>query len=459
MSLLSKIDEVLRLDESGLRNIKDLTKEYKEAEVYFHIDLDGVTSAIAIKEYLKRFGIKTVKAHPIQYGSKEYAIPKPKKGKLAVMVDFAHGKPVMNIHTDHHDNQVGADVTAQKGATSFVKTPANAAYISQVLSPQEIFPPRDVKIISTVDSADFSSQGLTPDDIMRAAFSVDRKKTVEKNHQAMGLVTNKLLLAYKNKPGFLSELVLNSKPSLQNMFINITKMAKAAGYVTPEDIRKNQKEYVASQKVNPNVNMVGKTIVQWGGGKLMKPGAYDRYTPFKNNPDAEYIVIAWPLGLIQVAKNPFQPGENPHHLGDLAQKVLSKHKSFMQRTKVDVGRMKWLFDEEIKRGTYDRLGFRISDLFALFKGKIKTDRKTSREDWKRLARVMSRPYSNMRFEDKDFVKDFYVNFWDLVQAQSGGHKDITNISGLNFMGKGYVDFMKKLQADFAKEMKTKRLKA
>jgi hypothetical protein len=244
MNIINRIDQALTLDESGLRNISDLTKDYKEAELYFHIDLDGVTSAIAIKEYLKGYGIRVIDAHPIQYGGREYAVPRPKKGKLAVMVDFAHGKPVMHIHTDHHDDQVGADVTKAKGAVSFVKTPSNAAFISQVLSPTEIFPPKDVKIISTVDSADFSSQGLMPDDIMRAAFSVDKKKSIEKNHQAMGLVTNKLLLTYKNKPNFLSDLVMASKPSLLNMFINIKKLAKAAGYVTPEDIQKRLKRSV-----------------------------------------------------------------------------------------------------------------------------------------------------------------------------------------------------------------------
>ena len=89
-------------------------------------------------------------------------MPKPKNKTLVCMVDFAHGKPVMNIHTDHHEGQIGVE----KGtSTSFVKTPSNAAYISQVLSPNDLFPPKDVKIISTVDSADFGSQDLTPDDI------------------------------------------------------------------------------------------------------------------------------------------------------------------------------------------------------------------------------------------------------------------------------------------------------
>ena len=39
---------------SGIRNIKQLAKKYKKAEIYFHIDLDGVTSALAMKEYLRK---------------------------------------------------------------------------------------------------------------------------------------------------------------------------------------------------------------------------------------------------------------------------------------------------------------------------------------------------------------------------------------------------------------------
>jgi len=458
MSLIDKIDEALRLNEMGLRNIRDLTKDYKEAVIYFHMDTDGVTSAIGIKNYLKNYGIKVTEAHPIQYGGKEYAIPKPKRNKLAVMVDFAHGKPIMHIHTDHHDNQVGADITAQKGAISFVKTPANAAYISQVLSPRDIFPPADTKIIATVDSADFASQGLTPDDIMRAAFKVSKKVDVEKNHRAAGLVVNKLLLTYKNKPGFLSELVLKANPSLISMYNVIKKLAKEAGYATPEDIKAHQQEYIEAQKKNPNVNMVGNTIVQYGGGVMRKPGSYDRYTPFKNNPDAQYIVIAWPLGLIQIAKNPFQSGENPHHLGDLAQSVLKRYKSRMMQ-QITLDNMKRIYDNDIKQGDRNAIGFRISDFFALFKGKIKTEKGTSRDDWKKLAAIMNRPFKSLRYDDKEFMKKFSVSFWDIVQASSGGHKDITNISGLNFMGKGYVDFLKELQNAFAKEMKTKRLKA
>ena len=209
MNLIERInlyEEVSHgLCESGIRNITNLAKTHKQAEIYFHKDLDGVTSAIGMKAYLARYGIKTIDAHTIQYGGEEYAVPKPRDKTLAVLVDFAHGKPVMNIHTDHHEGQIGVE----KGtSTSFVKTPSNAAYISQILSPQDLFPPKDTKIINTVDSADFASQGITPDDIFRAVFKVNKNIDISKNHRAMGFAVNKLTLAYKNKPDFLSKLVL-----------------------------------------------------------------------------------------------------------------------------------------------------------------------------------------------------------------------------------------------------------
>ena len=94
--LIRKIlkEEVLLL-ESGIRGIKDLVKRYKKAKIYYHMDLDGVTTAIAMKNYLEQHGIKVVDAELIQYGNKEFAIKKPDASGevMPVLVDFAHGKP------------------------------------------------------------------------------------------------------------------------------------------------------------------------------------------------------------------------------------------------------------------------------------------------------------------------------------------------------------------------------
>ncbi len=48
------------IKESGIRDINNLLKRYKEAKIYFHQDLDGVTTGIAMKKYLENQGFKVV---------------------------------------------------------------------------------------------------------------------------------------------------------------------------------------------------------------------------------------------------------------------------------------------------------------------------------------------------------------------------------------------------------------
>ena len=76
-------------------------------------------------------------------------------------------------------------------------------------------------------------------------------------------------------------------------------------------------------------------------------------------------------------------------------------------------------------------------------------------------------------EHKEMLDDIKVNAWDLIQSGSGGHKCITNISGLNFMGRSnrppkgnykynpdsedspYVKFTKMIQNEFVRLLQTK----
>jgi len=151
------------IKESGIRDISALRKRYKKAEIYFHQDLDGVTSALAMKKYLEDNGIKVIDVHVIQYGDKEFAVKKndAKGDIMPVLVDFAHGKPMFVIHTDHHDRQIGAEKGASK---QFRTASSNVETISQVVSPKDIFPSGDIELISTVDAAKFSA--TTPDEVV-----------------------------------------------------------------------------------------------------------------------------------------------------------------------------------------------------------------------------------------------------------------------------------------------------
>jgi len=427
--------------------------------------LDGVSSAIAIKNYLSRYGIKTIDTHVIQYGDKEYAVPKPKDKTLHVLVDFAHGKDaVMHIHTDHHEGQVGVS----KGtSTSFVHTPSNAAYISSVLNKSDAFPQEDLQLISMVDSADFAKNNITPDDVMRSAFNMDSKLDVSRNRMMMGLVCNKLILAYKNKPQFMERLVMMANPSLISMY-NITKyLAKKEGYRTPEELQAAMDNYIGIQKEKmsdtDNIRDIksiktgesmqfGNITVQYGSSALMSPKVlYDRYTVFKNHPDSVYLVMMWPVGLLQITKNPFrkktQESSNVH-LGELAQRVLEKWRSKLQSNEVSLEYIKRTFE---KKANEESMGFGFKDFLALFEKYAKGIE--GKEWWRNMiADITDKPYSELSLKQKSILRKVSVTAWDVIQAQSGGHKDITNISGLNFIGKGYVDIIKGMAVDAVKEL-------
>ena len=86
---------------------------------------------------------------------------------------------------------------------------------------------------------------------------------------------------------------------------------------------------------------------------------------------------------------------------------------------------------------------------------------------------MNKPTNQLTDEEFSILDKFGVNAWDLIQANSGGHKCITNISGLNYLGRSkrppqgyrpkgdpaddtpYIKFLKMLQRDFVAALQKK----
>jgi hypothetical protein len=467
MHITEKIDYILeeskqRIDESGLRNIKNLAKTHKEAEILYHQDTDGVCSAIAMKTYLEGYGINVTDAHMINYGDMEYSAPKPTPGKLIALVDFAHSKGTsVQIHTDHHDRQVGVD---KKTSTSFVHAASNTEYLSTIIPKSDSFPTEDLKVISMVDSADYAKNDITPDDVMRAAFGVNKNISVEKNRTYMGLVVNKLLLAYKNKKGFLDQLVLMSKPSLVSMYVTIKYLAKKEGYRSPEELQTAMDKYVdvqkglsstngklsdiKSMKAGQNIEF-GPIVVQYGSSMLTKPTVlYDRYTVFKNHSTSRYLVMVWPMGLIQVSQNPFNKTPNPYDLGELFQEVLKKYESKLKAIHVTLDYIKWSFEKKV---VDDSMGFGMNDFIALFK-EVAVGLEGSERWQNMLSDIVNKPNNKLTRKQTDIMKKVYVTGWDVIQAQSGGHKSISNCSGLSLLGKGYKEIMMDIVEDVVKEL-------
>jgi hypothetical protein len=459
------------INESGIRDINKLRKDFDKVIIVFHQDLDGVVSGIGMKNYFENYGFKVIDAHMIQYGDKEWELKKsnPNDKILYCLCDFAHGKPMFQIHLDHHDRQSGAEETK---STSFRQSRSNIETISQIVSPTDIFPTEDIKLISMVDSADFSRNDVDIDDVINYIFTLNKELPVGKNKVALGLVINKLLLAFKNKPGFLEELVMKSKPSLMSILQNIKRIMNERGFPAESVLQQNMKKYVEDMQDNPNVKVTDGIIVQYGGGDMFKPGSYDRYTPFKNYPDADFLVIAWPLGLVQASCNPFKKERELKgvNLGEIAQEVLSKWEGQLREREIPLSTIKWI--SESGRGFgQESVGFTFKDFVALYGNNYKT-KDNGKEELLHIGEMMEIPFKDLPEEHQKHLDDISVNAWDFIQSNSGGHKCITNISGLNYMGRparppkgqyyggdkkeaAYVTFTKMIQQEFVKKLKEK----
>lgn len=382
---------------ASMSDLSDVVGNTRKCEIYFHKDLDGVTSAIAMKQILwGQYKIETVDCHTIQYGGLEFAVQPPKPGNLAVLVDFAHSKPMFTIATDHHQEQVGAEDTK---STYYKHSRSNVETISGEIAKQEIFPQGDIEFIQTIDSANFLKYGITPDDIQQSILKIDKSQPIEKLKFTMGFVVNRLLLAYKNKRitvqskdgkrdhinrNFLECLLLDSNPNLYSMFNNIkhyitnAKTSDRLGRLaTPEDLQKNLFSYIDRMKTykDKSYDENYKIIQQYGGGDMIKPGSYDRYVVFRNTPESEFLCIVWPMGLIQVSCNPFKEKKlKDINLGEIAKEVLAKYEKTFKRYFISLEAIKQVYEtsqdwnqmQKAIGDDYEGIGFKFSDLEAFY---------------------------------------------------------------------------------------------
>jgi hypothetical protein len=224
-------------------------------------------------------------------------------------------------------------------------------------------------------------------------------------------------------------------------------------------------------ETSPNVKVIDNIIVQYGGGSMFNPGSYDRYTPFKNNPEADFLVIAWPLGLLQASCNPFKKERELKgvNLGDIAQEVLAKHENQLKSRMVPLSTIKYISEGSIGP---ESVGFTFKDFEALYGEKF-SGMENGDEYLKIIEKLMDKPTKDLTDKEFEVLDKFGVSAWDLIQANSGGHKCITNISGINYLGRSnrppsgqykydpersgaaYINVLKKLQNEFVSKLQEK----
>ena len=101
---------------------------------------------------------------------------------------------------------------------------------------------------------------------------------------------------------------------------------KNKGYTPIETLVSNQEKYLEQRKTDADYS--DGVISQYGLGS-MKAGSYDRYVPFRNFPDAEFLVTGLPLGMVQASCNPYKKERalKGVNLGEIKDEVLNKFKN------------------------------------------------------------------------------------------------------------------------------------
>ncbi len=474
-------------EESGIRNINKIISEHKEKygntyEIWFHQDLDGVFSAISMREYLSKYGMELVDSHIIQYGDIEYAINNKKGDNMCVLVDYANFKTMFTIATDHHQSQSGEASGTQHTKTSR----SNAETISGEISNIEIFTREDIKLVQIIDSADFYKNNINVDDLQNAIFNLNKDNTSTLNRQTLGFVVNRLLLSLKNKrisgksinnkqhvnKNLLECLVLDSSPSVYSLYINLKNYInnfvslewdfKTKSHntekkmITPEELNDNISRYITSRQVSLDVinDDDYNIVIQDGIGDVFKTGSYDRYVVFKNNIDANFVVnIFADAGLIQVSCNPFKKKIlDKIDLGNITKEVLTELSSKLSKINISLSDIKSineiLIDKMYKRygKEYSPVGFKYEDLLNSYKDsmiylKTPNDNKTiSKLDLDNdievselIKKCFSKLYKNWTTYEKHEMSKIKIPILNIILRNSGGHSSITNIQGLNYL--------------------------
>src|ERR1035437_101539 len=361
---------------------------------------------------------------------------------------------MFSIVTDHNSSQSG-EVTGS--STLFKPSRSNAEIITGELGP-DIFDPRDIELIKTVDSADFHSKGITPEMVQNSIFKFDRTKSAEQNRFIMGFVVNRLMLAYKNKritvtsldgkrehanKNILECLTMDCAPSLYSIFNNIKHYVNSAKthdrlgkLATTETISKNLGAYIDRMKTfkDLTIDKDYKISMQYGGGTMFDPGSYDRYTVFKNNPDIQFNTLVWPMGLIQVSCNPFKEKELKEiNLGEIAREVLdAKYKDPFSRIFVSIWDIKKQseidIEKRVKEEGGERVGFTFNDLVAFYSKVAKHqpnvasgdatvvpfDMDATNEYNECIKTAMSKLHDVVTDSERNAMRKIKISIWDII---------------------------------------------
>ncbi len=150
--------------------------------------------------------------------------------------------------------------------------------------------------------------------------------------------------------------------------------------------------------------------------------------------------------------------------------MLSKWEGQLKSKDIPLSSIKWISETSVGE---ESVGFTFKDFVAIYGEKFK-GLERGKEYLKIIGDIMTKPFDSLSEKQKALLDSISVNAWDLIKSNSGGHKCITNISGLNYLGRNtrpaqktgsyrkepgddspYVKFTKMIQNEFVRLLQEK----
>lgn len=486
--------------ESGIR----IPKGTRAVRVLFHVDLDGLMSAIITKEQLIKQGIpkNNITFSGVQYGDPDAEMLKKQnvsKGQMLAVVDFGKVSPdgkQPDFASDHHELE-GDMVKGKSGSIGKTEFKSDFEHLATSHA-QGLADSQTIKHMSMVDSASFTNI----QDVIE-----NTKKFKEKGRfERLANLTNTLVvqLLKSNKEGAYA-LIREAKPSMANVYnlaLKHTKMNNNVKEVLENLASKNpdwdridsiRNELPSEYKKQTSLDNKGKiknlnTVEQWQT-KAQKDLAR-ALTGYMTKKEKEKLDE-----LESKIKNTSTPEEQRNAIKKLREflrvTVYQNDKETYEkitkqmdeiRSKDDLDSItKEISKLKSKEGTFHAVNNQVMRQDAAFStmkkgypsrylGSAISDKEGKRwpfliKRFDSLIQISANPDVKEKDKEKiDLVEDmkkildtvksrmgrkFPDWSFDLVKKESGGHKTITNISAL-----GTVGLMPKKDRERLKELQS-----
>jgi len=407
-------------------------KANPKVDLYFHKDFDGVASALAMRLFVERHTSRIV-LKEAQYG--EILNQTTPTGDVNLLVDFADGFDGLHFHTDHHQ---GTTVASGLEAL-FPGEKSNAGVLFRLLpiNAEESLVAGIADAADIIDTAGYAHAGFTAQQQRR--YVVDDQIRLDPDvapKLAHYFALNKVLLAFKNRriggKKFMERFIadVDSLHPLAMLHVacehalSLTSRGKPVFNTndSQEMLRQLQangdayaQNFKASKTPQTFIGKDGQILYVHQGNKpvapMFKPGSYDRYVPFEAHPDTRYLITFWErIGLVQIALNPAaEVGDE--NLGELCADAIEN--------------VSGRFPGQTDMRYFKRLVRNYQSTTDLIPPKRNLLSRLLGDRAEELAGVQ------LKDQDWDDLEQYEFDCWTLVRENSGGHKAISNIAGLD----------------------------